>query len=101
MIPEYIFDWLIDIEGGSKFTDDPDDRGGPTKYGISKNANPDIDIEHLTKKKANYIYSTRYWDPARCASLPAYMQLMQFNVAVHAGPVVASKVLQKTVGGKK
>lgn len=25
-------------EGGSKFTDDPNDRGGATKYGISQHA---------------------------------------------------------------
>lgn len=100
MVPKYIFDWLIDIEGGSKFTDDPDDRGGPTKYGISKNANPDIDVENLTKEKANNIYFRRYWLPAKCNALPDYMQLLQFNVSVHAGPVVASKVLQKTVGAE-
>lgn len=100
MIPKYIFDWLIDIEGGSKFTDDPDDRGGRTKYGISQNANPDIDVESLTKGKANHIYATRYWSPAMCEKLPPYMQLMQFNVAVHAGPITARKVLQKTVGAK-
>ena len=32
-------------EGGDKYTNDPIDPGGETKYGISKRAYPDIDIK--------------------------------------------------------
>ena len=35
---------IIEREGGSKITRDPDDPGGVTKYGISKNAHRDVDV---------------------------------------------------------
>jgi len=36
-------------EGGARFTDNPDDRGGATKYGISQRAYPGVDIPSLTE----------------------------------------------------
>ena len=50
-------DHIVDVlehEGG--FVDDPDDKGGMTKYGISKRSYPDVDIENLTKAEAVQIY---------------------------------------------
>lgn len=100
MIPNEVFNWLMEWEGGAKFTDDPDDMGGPTKYGLSKRANPDLDIENLTEVKANILYELRYWRPASCNVLPPYMQLMQFNASVNCGPDLADRILQRTLGVK-
>ena len=51
------FDRFIKIifanEGGDKIVNDS---GGVTKWGISKKAYPDIDIERLTQKEAREIY---------------------------------------------
>jgi len=52
-------------EGGAKFTDDPSDRGGATKYGISRRAYPDLDIRNLTEQQARDIYKRDYWDRVR------------------------------------
>ena len=49
-------------EGGARFTDDPDDRGGATKYGISQRAYPTLDIRNLTEQQARDIYKRDYWD---------------------------------------
>lgn len=41
---------------------DPNDPGGVTKYGISKRAYPDLDIENLTKEEAKYLTWRDYWE---------------------------------------
>ena len=56
-------------EGGAKLTKDPDDPGGTTKYGISKRANPDVDVENLTEDEAVLIYLDKYWKPSKVSSL--------------------------------
>ena len=55
-------DIIFENEGESKLTDDPNDRGGLTKFGISKKNNPDIDVENLTYEEAAKIAKERYWD---------------------------------------
>ena len=52
-------------EGGSRFTDDPVDRGGATKYGISQRSYPHLDIRNLTEQQAREIYKRDYWDRVR------------------------------------
>jgi lysozyme family protein len=53
-------DRLIKIEGG--YANNKNDRGGETKYGISKKYHPDIDIKNLTVEQAKEIYRKEYWD---------------------------------------
>ena len=43
---------ILRHEGG--YVDDPVDRGGETKYGISKRSYPDLDIANLTLEQAPY-----------------------------------------------
>ena len=45
------FDYLMDIEKGYV----KDDPGGETKYGISKNQYPELDIPNLTIEQAKEI----------------------------------------------
>ena len=56
-IPKILF-----AEGGSKYTNDPNDSGGETKYGISKKAFPNLDIKNLTEEQAISIYKKMYFD---------------------------------------
>ncbi len=49
-------------EGGARFTDNPDDRGGATKYGLSQRAYPNLDIRNLTEAQARDLYKRDYWD---------------------------------------
>lgn len=76
------------VNGG--YTNDPDDPGGETKWGISKRANPDLDIKNLTLEDAINIYYHRYWVPLWA---PPYSEkdsswafgAVAFDSAVHHG----------------
>ena len=91
---------VIEREGGEKITNDSDDRGGLTKYGISKRANPDIDIENLTLDEAVDIYKDRYWNPSKCDLLPSQIREIYFDMAVNMGIRRAVKILQKACNNK-
>jgi lysozyme family protein len=47
-------------EGG--LSQDPDDPGGTTKYGISARAHPEVDVRNLTLEDAKEIYRKEYWE---------------------------------------
>ena len=46
-------------EGG--YSNDPDDPGGETKYGISKRSHPDLNIANLSMAEAIGVYQREYW----------------------------------------
>ncbi len=84
-------------EGGDKITDDPDDPGGLTKYGISQRAHPDLDIRNLSEAEAKQIYLHQYWMPAKVNELPDVLKLAQFDASVNTGVKRANKLLQKAL----
>lgn len=84
---------MLGREGG--YVNDPDDRGGETKYGISKSANPDVDIPALTVDKAKQIYKERYWDAIGADKLPAHVREMAFDAAVNQGVPWTKGVLRR------
>lgn len=53
------FQDILKHEGG--YVNHPNDRGGETKYGISKRQYPNLDIKNLTKEEAMKIYYEDYW----------------------------------------
>lgn len=68
--------YLLQDEG-DKYTDNPEDSGGPTKFGITMKSysifkgvyvGPE-DIQNLTLESAGPFYQTRYWDPLLCAQI--------------------------------
>ena len=85
-------------EGWDTITDDATDRGGLTKFGISKRAFPDIDIANLTLEDAKEIYRNQYWLKARCDELPTTIRYAHFNACVNIGVKSAIKVLQRASG---
>lgn len=50
---------------GSDYTDDPNDAGGETKFGVSKAAFPDVDIANVTYNSAAKIWLDNFWTPNR------------------------------------
>ncbi len=80
------------------YTNDPVDRGGETKYGVAKSANPDIDIAALDWEGAKNIYYNRYWLKAKCDELLPRVAVLHFDGAVNHGPGRAAKFLQASVG---
>jgi len=93
------FDWcvakVIEDEGGSALTDNPNDPGRLTRYGISARAHPDVDIRNLTLEQAVAIYRRDYWDAARCDQLPQPFDYLVFDFAVNSGVRRAAAVLQR------
>lgn len=80
------------------YVNDPLDTGGETKFGVAKNANPDLNIRTLTWAQAKDVYYKRYWVPAGCAGLPGRIAVLHFDGAVNHGVSRAGIFLQKAVG---
>ncbi len=77
------------------------DTGGPTKYGISKRGNPDVDIENLTPEKAKKIYKERYWDAIsgdKLAQINPALAQVAFDTAVNQGIGRAKEFITKSGG---
>lgn len=110
---------LLVIEGG--FVDDPKDRGGATKYGISLRflaaegafdedgdgkADFDLDLDGdidgqdirlLTRGDAVYLFHRCFWMPLQADTFPAPIGEMMFDQAVNGGAVAARKLLQRAI----
>jgi lysozyme family protein len=86
-------------EGGAKFTDDPSDRGGATKYGISQRAYPDVDIRNLTEQQAREIYKRDYWDRIRSDDIQS-QEIAEhiFDTCVNMGVKTGSRMTQAVLG---
>ena len=60
-IMKFAYKWEVGSAPNGGYTNDPDDPGGETKWGISARANPGVDIKNLTQEEANEIYKKKYW----------------------------------------
>ena len=91
------FKITIGHEGG--YVNDKTDRGGETKYGISKRSYPNIDIENLSLEDAKNIYYKKYWNTKRAnlKLLPELIAIEVFDTAVNMGSTRAYKMLQEAL----
>lgn len=96
----YDFDKSVDFVFRKEgyYSNDPDDRGGVTKYGISKKGNPDIDVENLTIERAKEIYRERYWKQTGCDDVPSPLNFIIFDTAVNCGVETAKRFLSQATG---
>ena len=90
-----LVDRIIAREGGAKITNDPNDPGGLTKYGISQRSHPNLDIANLTYEQAKDIYIQEYFMKPNLQLLPTMLQEPVMDCCVHSGPQTAIKLLQK------
>lgn len=74
------------------------DKGGLTKYGISKAAFPNLDIASLTYDDAVKIYEEKMWVDCKADELPRPLNALTFDLRVTSGPKNAFRVLQRAVG---
>lgn len=74
------------------------DKGGETKFGISKAAFPHLDIKNLTREQAIEVYRTEFWQRCLGDALPWHAALLAFDAAVQHGPSYAVRLLQRVVG---
>jgi len=87
---------VLDIEG--VLSDDKEDSGGLTKYGISQKAYPDLEISTLSKDEAIEIYRADYWGASRANLIPWPLSLYLFDAAVNQGRRPGTKLLQQALG---
>jgi hypothetical protein len=93
------FNRTLRYEGG--YTEDT---GGPTMYGISQRANPDIDVKSLTPEKAKKIYKERYWDAIsgdKLANISPALAQVAFDTAVNQGVDKAKQFVEQSGGDPK
>jgi lysozyme family protein len=90
------FKIVVANEGG--YVNDKNDIGGETKYGISKRAYPQLDIQNLTIEKAKEIYKQNYWNKCRCDDIKSDKLATQvFDIAVNCGVRAAGLMLQRAI----
>ena len=93
---EQAFNYLLLFEGG--FSDDKNDKGGITKFGISERSYPNIDITQLTLEEAKNIYYEDFWLKNKCNRVTyAKVAIKLFDISVNTGLKVAARILQRAV----
>lgn len=95
-----LFDRAIEVvltHEGETFTDNPVDKGGPTKFGIAQRWNPDVDVRALTREQAIEIYWERYWKGRGYEELRERIAIKVFDLAVNLGEKTAVSCLQRAL----
>jgi|TARA_R110000824_G_scaffold21078_6_gene78859 lysozyme family protein len=99
-------DFVIDNFEGTKFVDHPDDRGGPTKFGITKKALSKMrgravrndDIHKLTRVEAKSIYVSDYVEPVWAGKMSyGPLRLAVVDWSIHSGAKRVVKAIQEIV----
>ena len=94
-------DYIVDHWEGTKYENHPNDKGGPTKFGITSKDYPNLDIRNLTRSQAIDIYWENYWKRGKIGLLPSRIQFMQFGGTINFGVTGQIKVLQEAAGVTK
>lgn len=109
------YKFTMGAEGG--YSNDPDDRGGETIFGIARKFNPDWEgwevvdsIKHRPSfakmlmqdveliELAHKFYKANYWDTADCDEYAKEVAAVVFDCAVNHGVGRAKKMLQEAAG---
>ncbi len=93
-VPERALAWVFQAEG--RPTDDPDDPGRATVYGISQRFNPDVHWPPSREDARNFY--GRLWARIGCDRLPPKLGFALFDTAVNQGAAWAIKTLQLALG---
>lgn len=97
-----VIDGLIEREGA--FVDHPDDKGGPTMYGITQKVARlhgwDGEMRHMPRALAVQIYKDQYWSAPnfdRVAMLSTRVAEELLDTGVNMGIAWAGKFLQRSL----
>jgi lysozyme family protein len=98
---ERAFELLMEFEGG--YSEDPDDTGGKTLYGITQNNFPkefeEIMKIHTPEYRRAYamdFYKKEFWDKCGCDDLVDRLDTLVFDFAVNSGISRAIRLLERT-----
>ena len=87
---------VLSHEGG--YVSDSRDRGGETKFGISKRSYPTVDIKALTLADAKAIYKRDFWARVQGDKLHPAVAYQALDAAVNHGIGNAVRWLQRAAG---
>ena len=90
------FDRLLGHEGA--YSNDPNDPGGETNWGISKRSYPHLNIKDLTREQAKDIYRADFWSRIHADAMPYALAFQTFDFAVNSGIGTAVRYLQRALG---
>lgn len=105
MWEKLINDMIAESEGG--YVDRPEDKGGPTKYGITLAVLKDFvgeqsvtayDVKMLTLDKAVEIYRKNYVSDSGIDGLPEMLMPLMLDTVVNHGVAAGVKMLQRALG---
>lgn len=92
---------------GDRFTNDPDDRGGATRFGIiqreydsyrRRRGLPARSVEFITRDEVREIYQHEYWQAVQGNRLPTPLDIVMFDTGVLMGVGRAIRFLQQSLG---
>lgn len=106
---DFVFRW----EGG--LSDDPEDKGGLTKYGVCWEYIKDLErtrpsvvrdilgvetvtrsvLKSLSKRQAAQFFKFSFWDPYKLDEMPQSVALCWYDMNVNHGPANAARILQR------
>lgn len=90
---QQVMDFILSLEG--PYSNDPNDPGKETNFGISKAKHPEVDVRGLTRDQAIALYYKDYWVPIHGQELAASNCLIIMDCAVNQGVDRAIKLLQR------
>ena len=82
------------------YSNNPDDKGGETKYGITKRWYPEEDIKNMSRQRANAITYRDYWLSKKLDQLPAELSGPVFDHLYNVGPEQGLKNFHNSLGIK-
>lgn len=89
--------YVLVNEGG--FTNNPNDPGGATNFGILQREMPGVDIRTITREQAIAFYEPNYWNKAPYANITSQQVATKlFDLHVNLGLVPAVKIAQNALG---
>ncbi len=89
-----------------EFSDNPADRGGPTKFGITQETLKSLatgvdDISQITKSMASDIIVDNFLIKPGINKLPLSIKAQMLDMSVNHGPENAIKIMQRSMGLKE
>ena len=108
MLDEKMMEYILEVEGG--YVHHPADRGGETKYGITRKTLENafkrrivthVNVKDLTPEEANAIYYKMYYVPSEGEwieeNFGKKLALIHLDTAINSGVRVAEKFFQRTI----
>lgn len=88
--------FVLSNEGG--YSNDPEDSGGKTKFGISQRSYPNVNLDTLTIEQAKKIYKKDFWDSQLYKNINNLNVVTKiFDLAVNMGAKWAHRLVQRAL----